>query len=49
MTIDDKLRDKKPQYDINRDAAKIYALSSYHLINKNISQPKKYCFLTKEE
>ena len=26
MTIDDKIRDEKPQYDINREAAKISAL-----------------------
>ena len=29
MTTDDKIRDKKLQYDINREAAKILALSSY--------------------
>ena len=28
MTIDDKIKDTKPQYDINRKAAKISALSS---------------------
>ena len=28
MTIDDKIKDKKLQYDINREAAKISALSS---------------------
>ena len=28
MTIDDKIRDEKLQYDINRDAAKISPLSS---------------------
>ena len=28
MTIDDKIRDAKLQYDINREAAKISALSS---------------------
>ena len=28
MTIDDKIRDGKPQYDINREAAKVSALSS---------------------
>ena len=27
MTIDDKIRDEKLQYDINREAAKISALS----------------------
>ena len=38
MTIYDKIRDEKLQYDINREAAKISALSSgkidkYELIN----------------
>ena len=28
MTIDDKIRDEKLQYDINREAAKIWAWSS---------------------
>ena len=28
MTIDDKIRDEKMQYDINREEAKILALSS---------------------
>ena len=28
MTINDKIRDKKLQYDINREAAKISALST---------------------
>ena len=28
MTIDDQIRDKNQQYDINRGAAKILALSS---------------------
>ena len=28
MTIDDKVRDERLQYDINREAAKIAALSS---------------------
>ena len=28
MTIDDQIMDKKLQYDINREAAKISALSS---------------------
>ena len=30
MTIDEKIRDKKLQFDINREAAK---LSAYHLEN----------------
>ena len=33
MTIDDKIRDEKLQYGINREAAKISALSS-HKIHK---------------
>ena len=36
MTIDDKIRDKKLQYDINRETAKISALSSGKLINMSI-------------
>ena len=28
MAINDQIRDEKPQYDINREAAKIWALSS---------------------
>ena len=28
MTVDDKIRDKKLQYDFNREAAKILALSA---------------------
>ena len=28
MTIDDKIRDEKIQYDINRETTKIWALSS---------------------
>ena len=38
MTTEDKIRDKKLQYDINREAAKILALS----LGKN----DKYEFLT---
>ena len=41
MTIDDQIRDEKPQYDINREAAKISVLSS------NIFD--KYEYLTGEE
>ena len=41
MTIDDKIRGEKPQYDINREATKILALSS----GKN----DKYKFHTAEE
>ena len=41
MTTDDKLLDEKLQYDINREAAKISALSS--------GQIHKYEFFTGEE
>ena len=41
MTIDEKIRDEKIQYDINREAAKISALSSGKTI--------KYEYLTGEE
>ena len=35
MTIDDNIRDEKWQYDINREAAKISALSSQKIDEKN--------------
>ena len=38
MTINDQIRDEKLQYDINREAAKISALSS--------SKIQKYEYLT---
>ena len=41
MTTDDKIKDEKLQYDINREAAKISALSS--------SKIDKYEYLTGEE
>ena len=41
MTIDDQIRDEKFQYDINREAAKISALSSGKI--------DKYKYLTGEE
>ena len=41
MTIDDKIRDEKLQYDMNREATKISALSSRKI--------DKYEFLTGEE
>ena len=36
MTINDQIRDKKLQNDINREAAKISALSSGKNLNMNI-------------
>ena len=41
MTIDNKIRDEKLQYDINRDAGKISPLSS--------GKTDKYEYLTGEE
>ena len=41
MTIDDKFRDEKLQYDINREAVKISALSA--------GKMDKYNYLTSEE
>ena len=49
MIIDDKIRDEKLQYKINREAAKISALSSEKLISLNILQVKKYYPQIKEE
>ena len=34
MTIDDKIRDKKLQYDINREAAKVSAKNNWRLRSK---------------
>ena len=45
MTIEDQIRDEKLQYDINRAAAKISALSSGNLISMNILLVKKYYLL----
>ena len=41
MTIEDKIRDEKLQYDINREAAKISTLSS--------DKTNKYKYLTGKE
>ena len=41
MAIDDQIKDKKPQYDINREAANIPALSSGKI--------NKYEYLAGEE
>ena len=49
MTVDDKVRDEKRQYDINREAAKISVLSSGKSYYMNILQVKKYYLLIKEE
>ena len=53
MTIDDQIRDEKKKKqkknDINREAAKIFALSLTNLINVNILQEKKYYHLIKNK
>ena len=41
MTINDQIRDEKLQYDINREAAKIFVLSS--------GKTDKYEYVTGEE
>ena len=41
MTINNQIRDEKPQYDINREASKISALSSGNI--------QKYEYLTGED
>ena len=48
MTIDDQIKDEKLQYDINREVAKISALSSGK-IEKYILQQKKYYPLIKNK
>ena len=49
MTIDGQIEDEKLQYDINREAAKVSALSSEKLTSMNILLVKKYCFLIKNK
>ena len=48
MTTNDKIRDETLQYDINKKAAKISALSS-RKIGKHKYQMQKYCLLTKDK
>ena len=50
MKTDDTIKDEKLlQNDINKEAAKISALSSGKLINMNILQLSNYCFLIKSK
>ena len=49
MKIDDQIRDKKLQYDINREAAKISALSLTKLVSMNILLMKKYYHIIKNK
>ena len=48
MTFNDKIRGEELQYDINREATKISALSSGK-IDKYECQVKKYYLLIKDE
>ena len=45
MTTNDKIRDKKLQYDINREAAKDRLYRQAKFINMNILLVKKYYHL----
>ena len=47
MTIDDKFKDEKLQYDINREEAKKQHYCQVKLRNMNILQVKKYQYLIK--
>ena len=49
MTTDDTIRDEKLQYNINREAAQLSALSSGKIDKMNILQVKKYCLLIKDK
>ena len=49
MAIDDKIRDEKLQYNINRKAAKYQYYHQINLINMNILQVKKYHLMIKKE
>ena len=47
--IDDKIRDEKLQYNINREAAKISVLFSGKIDKYEYLQVKKYCLLFKDK
>ena len=49
MAIDDKIRDEKLQYDINREAAKLQHHHQKKSIKMNMLQVKKYYLLMKTE
>ena len=49
MIIDDKIKDKILQYDINREAANISALSSGKVDKYENLQMRKYCLLIKHK
>ena len=49
MTIDDQIRDEKPQYDINREAAEIQLYPQTKLVSMNILLVKKYQHIIKNK
>ena len=49
MTIDDKIRDEKLQYDITEEQQKIQHYLQVKLINMHILRVKKYYHLIKVE
>ena len=49
MTIENQIKYEKLQYDINREAAKISALSTRKLISMNILLVKRYYHLIKNK
>ena len=49
MTIDDKIRDEKLQYDINKKAAKISGLSSGKIDKYEYLTGEKYYLLSKDK
>ena len=49
MTNDDKIRDEKPKYDINREAAKMSALSSGKIDEYEYLIGEEICYLIKVE
>ena len=49
MTTDDKIRDEKLQYDINREHQKYQHYRLEKLIDMNFLQVNKYCLLIKDK
>ena len=49
MTNDEKIRDKKLQYDIKREAAKVSALTSGKIDKNEVVRGGKYYLLIKKE
>ena len=49
MTIDDKIKGEKLQYDINKQAAKMLTLSRLKQTNTSVLQVKKHYLLIKNK